>query len=364
MSPLSKSSFNFRCSQSFQNLFHTTSITIGNPPQHFRLALDINTGDFIIPSATCGGYECDERQEKHPYNSSMSSTYDANGTSATSTWAGYEYDGFLSQDTIHFGNLDLGNLTFEEWTTASCIDPVCINRGYDGVLGLAPPWMGNARAQNVLLLMLAQNILDSPIFSLKLPLYEQDEGEILFGAVNPLLNSSAFVTFPVINSTADGRVNNSWTVPASHVSLDTPVPLELNLPPDAYAVLDTAIPYIMLPSQMARNITAAIGGSPGPYWFHHVPCERRQELPNLLFTLAGHNVTITPFHYILQMENVPTPPDGRPGRICVVPFMPSDEFSHPENGLVLGHPFLRGFYSQWDFGEGEVRCKLSSSSTC
>ena len=33
-----------------------------------------------------------------------------------------------------------------------------------------------------------------------------------------------------------------------------------------------------------------------------VECEKRDELPDMSFTLAGHNFTITPYDYILEVQ--------------------------------------------------------------
>jgi len=242
--------------------------------------------------------------------------------------------------------------------SASCYFVGCVNLGYDGVLGLAPPWgsRSNANIPNLLSILLKQNLLDSPMFSLKLPSYQREEGELLLGGSGDILNESDFLTLPVINETSDKRYKDSWTVSASHISFGTPNPLEISLSSTGYAVLDIAVPYIILPSELARNITAAIGAVRGPAWFYNIPCERRQELPTLTITMGTHNFSITAFDYILETEGVFTPPGEK---LCLPAFMPADEFLFPSHwkGAVLGHPFMRGFSSKWDFGNREIGCR-------
>jgi len=151
-------------------------------------------------------------------------------------------------------------------TSASCYSVGCIGFGYDGVLGLAPPWNPRLGMPNMLSSLRSQDLLDQPVFSLRLPLYEDDEGELLFGATNPNLHSSDFINLPVMNTTAsDGYNHDSWTVPASHIHFDSPHPLEQSLPRNAYALLDTSPPSLILPSALARNLTAAISAARGPY---------------------------------------------------------------------------------------------------
>lgn len=341
------------------NFFHTTNITIGNPPQPFNVAIDVSSNNIWVPSAQCSTTYCDPRQEAHPYNSSLSATYQAVGGYAHSDWAAVNYGGFWSKDTIQLGDVNIPDHQFEEWTSSSCYSVGCMPFGYDGVLGLAPPWDPNLEMPNMLSSLLSQELLDEPIFSLKLPHYEDEEGELLFGSTNPTLHKTDFINLPVINITArNGFNHDSWTVPASHIHFDSPHPLEQTLPSNAYALLDTSLPYLILPSAFARNLTAAIGAARGPYWFQHIPCERRQELPLLTFTLGGEDFSISAFEYTLEIEELLP----HLGRICVTSFMGADEFSLPRDweGMVLGHPFLRGFYSRWNFGKKEVGRKCSS----
>ena len=343
------------------NFFHTTNITIGTPPQPFNVAIDTVSNNLWVPSvspAQCHakGY-CDPRQEHHPYNSSSSSTYEAVGGYAHSDWAAVNYGGTWSKDTIHLGDSNVTHHQFEEWTSASCYSVGCIAFGYDGVLGLAPPWSPSLEMPNMLSSLLSQKLLDEPIFSLKLPLREADEGELLFGGTNPNLQSSDFINLPVINVTAEhGRDHDSWTVPASHIHFDTPHPLQMSLPSSAYAIFDTSSPYLILPSALARNMTAAIGAMRGPYWYNHIPCERRQELPILTFKLGGYDFNISAFEYTMQIEELLP----HLGTICVTTFMAADEFALPRDwqGLLLGHPFLRGLYSKWDFARREIGCEF------
>ena len=295
---------------------------------------------------------CDYRQE-HGYNSSQSSTYKEAGRYSSSKFNAVNYGGFLSYDTIRLGDVNVTDYLFEEWTSASCYSIGCLDGGYDGVLGLAPPWGLHQDHPNILSALLSQKVLDAPVFSMKLPIGFDDEGEILLGGMNTRINSSSLIDLPVVNATGEYLFHDQWTVPASHISFDSSHPLEYSLPASGYALLDTASPYLILPSELARNMTAAIGAEPGPAWFYNIPCERRQELPALTFTLAGHEFSISAFEYTIEIR----PPEmPLAGFICVSTFMAADEFGVPKDweGMVLGSPFLRGWYSVWDLEERKV----------
>ena len=46
----------------------------------------------------------------------------------------------------------------------------------------------------------------------------------------------------------------------------------------------------------------AIGAKKGWNGQYSIECGQRDELPDLSFTLTGHNFTITPFDYILEVQ--------------------------------------------------------------
>lgn len=337
--------------QSWFNIIHKTNITIGTPPQQFEVAVDTGSDSLFVPSTTCRYGVCDPRQQ-HGYQSNTSTTYQPNGSYAGAKWGAVNYGGFYSQDTVHIGDLDVRNHLFEEWTSASCYSLGCLNTGYDGAMGLAPPWnAGTGDVPNILSSLQSQQLLDESIFSLKLPIGPDDEGEIIFGATPSSIDKSKIVKIPVINITSPPDFPTSWAISASHISFDSPNPMNLSLGTATWALLDSSSPYLILPSDLARNLTLAIGARQGPYWFHNIPCERRQELPALTFGLGGQEFSIGAFEYTLEVDDL----FPHAGKMCVTTFMASDEF-FPDSweGMVLGSPFLKGFWSVWDFGERDI----------
>jgi len=271
-------------------------------------------------------------------------------------WGSVNYGGFASQDTLHISDLDVPELVFEEWTLAACYSIGCVMGGFDGVLGLTPPWRVGEYpgAPNVLSQLLSNDLLSSPVFSLKIPRTEGDEGELLFGATNPSLYTAPLITIPVKNATgkAQSRFSDLWSVAASHITLDTAIPIHQPLSRHYIALLDAANPWLILPYDIARTFTDAIGAEPGPYWYHNVPCARRGELPALTFTLGGHNFSISAFDYTHEVDV------WGAGLICITTFGAASEFGlRDADILVLGNPFLKGMYGVFDMEKREVGCK-------
>ena len=266
-----------------------------------------------------------------------------------------DYDGPLSYDTIHLGSNELKPYLFEEWTASYCIWVGCIEAGYDGVLGLAPPWFWFREGlPNVLASMQSQKVLKSDVFSLRLPHSMEETGELLLGGANPTLYEGEPTWLPLAEVN-DTSFAGTWAVSASAVHFDTPKPLHLDLSNTTVAILDTARPYILLPWSFGRKLLSAIGAEEGPAWFYNIPCSRRAYLPHLTFTLGGHSFSISAFEYTVETDMFPV------GLVCLVMFQPMNWFNLPQqDNILLGSGFLKKFYSVWDFGEQRVGCESCS----
>ena len=340
------------------NAIYSAEVSIGTPPQTFDLALDTFSNQILVPSTDCD-YFCANPSNR--YNSSQSETFAANGSHHSVKWAGVEYSGRLSRDTIHLGNTSANATLFEEWTEATLVSIGGWEAGYDGVLGLAPPWKAQEQGlPSILSVLQSQALLPSSVFSLRYPQNASDLGEVRLGddGLTPALREKMNM-LPVIDPTNEyGAWKGDWAVPANSMSFATPKPLHLVLPEGGYALLDLASPYIMLPDEMANNITAAIGAERGPLWFHNIPCARRAFLPDFTVQLHGHNYSVSPWEYTIEIDF------PQQGLVCATTFFGSGEFAMPlgEGGILLGNPFMRAFHAIFDFGKREVGRKAPPGS--
>ncbi|KAL9115004.1 MAG: hypothetical protein Q9227_001248 [Pyrenula ochraceoflavens] len=331
--------------ENFMNLIYTANISIGTPKQSFKLAITTADNIIAVPSVNCKD-SCGDQTNR--YNSSLSSTYHQNGSDVSFNFGFIDYSGEVSYDSIHIGQNEILNTAFEEWNDRTCRALGCFDLGYDGIFGLAPPWHKRQLSSNPLSLMLNSGLLDKPIFSLKLPRSEDKKGDLLFGAVDRSLYNEPFAMMPVTNPPEDSVFHNLWTVSIDHATFNTTTPISQTFKSSSVGLLDSSSPYLALPDEIARNISAAIGARPGPYWFENVPCSDRLYLPTLTVGLDGHNFTIDAFDYTLEVYLKGT------GSVCLVTFIPSDEFGFGQDYALLGAPFMRGFYSVFDMRRHQV----------
>ncbi|KAL9114347.1 MAG: hypothetical protein Q9227_001769 [Pyrenula ochraceoflavens] len=332
----------------FWNLIYTVNISVGTPEQVFSLATTTADDIIVVPSARCK-YFCSDTSNK--YNSSLSSTFKPNGSYASTLFGETNYDGELAYDFIRLGGIELPAMAFEEWTSATCASIACFQQGYDGVLGLGPPWWKRRSIPSPLEVMLDRNVLDSPIFSLKLPRSEDEQGDLLFGASDPELYQAPLSQIPVLDLQDENPFSGLWTVPADHLFFNSTRPLIHTFnSSSAFAVLDSSSPYLILPDEIAANLSLAIGAQPGPYWFQNIPCSNRVFLPTLTVGLGGYNFTIDAFDYTLEVLL-----DKQIGSICLTTFWSRGQFwGDSPDAMLLGAPFMRGVYSVFDMERREI----------
>ena len=80
----------------------------------------------------------------------------------------------------------------------------------------------------------------------------------------------------------------------------------------------------------------------GPYGQYTIECAKREFLPDLVFTLSGHEFPIGPYDYVFEI-----------GGTCMSALMSAD---YPLGGptAVLGYVFLRKWYSVYDISNKSI----------
>lgn len=341
------------------HIIHTVDISIGNPPQYFNVSISFLQHGILMPGQE---YECDGSYYDpcipiRRYDHSLSSTFEPNGT-----WVDIEigpsvYRAEFVRDTVHLSGLAIVNETFLEYHRRYKLDPLApdYSSGHDGMLGLAPPWNSDGDAafqdQNFLRALSDGRLLDENLFSLKLPHDLNDVGEIMFGGSNPDLYTGDFKTVKLLDGKdVDLYFEGAWNVPISGITLNTSVPTYWPLP--NYSAFIMSMPAVVLPMDLALIVLEVIGDENSGRVVE-VPCEKRPYLPEFVFCIGGHNLTMTAFDYTMEH----TYEDGHSK--CMLWLEPA-ELSLPERTLALGMSFLKGFYTVFDFEERELRCEYKS----
>ncbi|KAK6582743.1 hypothetical protein PZA11_005151 [Diplocarpon coronariae] len=314
----------------FLNAQYFSEITIGTPPQSFKVVLDTGSSNLWVPSTECGSIACYLHTK---YDSSSSSTYKKNGTSFEIRYGSGSLSGYTSEDTMSIGDLKIQNQIFAEATEEPGL-AFAFGR-FDGILGLGFDTISVNKIPPPFYNMIDQKLLDEPVFAFYLGNTangEEDESEAIFGGVDKDHFTGKITEIPL-------RRKAYWEVDLDAISFgDATAELD-----NTGVILDTGTSLIALPSTLADLLNKEMGAKKSYNGQYTVACEKRDSLPDLTFTLSGYNFTITPYDYILEVQGS-----------CISSFMGMD-FPEPVGPLaILGDAFLRKWYSVYDLGKGTV----------
>jgi hypothetical protein len=92
-------------------------VNIGSPSQTFKVILDTGSSNLWVPSKSCNSTQYPSCSNHTEYNSAQSSTYVPNGQSLQLAYGSGSCTGFLSQDVVNFGGVNIPTQVFGEIQT-------------------------------------------------------------------------------------------------------------------------------------------------------------------------------------------------------------------------------------------------------
>lgn len=250
--------------------------------------LDTGSSNLWVPSSDCSSIACFLHSK---YDSAESATYHKNGSKFEIRYGSGSLSGFVSQDTVRIGDLSLRHQDFAEATEEPGL--AFAFGKFDGILGLAYDSISVNRIVPPFYNMIDQGLLDEPVISFYLSDTSEDGSgsEAVFGGVDPAHYVGDMVKIPL-------RRKAYWEVDLDSISFGGET-ADLG---DTGAILDTGTSLIALPSGLAEILNNQIGAKKSWNGQYTVDCDKRASLPDMTFTLTGHNFTIGPEDYILEVQ--------------------------------------------------------------
>ncbi|XP_072703860.1 cathepsin D-like isoform X2 [Ciconia boyciana] len=159
------------------------TISLGTPPQPFRVIFDTGSADLWVPSARCCLLYLACWLHPH-YQPALSCTHRPNGSAFAITYGSGSLRGFLSQDTLTVSNVSVPEQTFAEAVALPGLAFAAAR--FDGVLGLAFPAAAAGPAQPVFDNMMSRGLFRHNVFSfcLRSGAAEGDGGGLLLGGID------------------------------------------------------------------------------------------------------------------------------------------------------------------------------------
>ncbi|XP_025269060.1 lysosomal aspartic protease-like [Camponotus floridanus] len=318
----------------FRNVAHYGIITIGTPPQQFKVVFDTGTPYLWIPSKKCNIDICLYHNQ---YNSTKSSTYIATDVSSHIKYINSNVEGFLSIDTVNVAGLDVQNQIFTEATNMSKYP---FNTApYDGILGLGYS-IASVTDEKITVFdnMIEQGLLSSHIFSFHLNRNssELNGGEFILGGSDPAFYKGDFTYIPLSRK-------GFWQLSVDKILIE-----DINLcGKGCQANIVTGDSAIIGPEKHIQFINNIVIGTVNVNGDERVDCNRIPELPTISFILNGKAFNLTGEDYILRLPENDT---------CMSSFVERDLH---EFDWILGIPFVGRFYIEFDMENDRVGFALA-----
>ncbi|ELV10246.1 Pepsin F [Tupaia chinensis] len=368
--------------RNYLDLAYVGVISIGTPPQKFKVVFDTGSADLWVPSVYCSSRACATHRTFNPL---LSSTFLVSGQPVNLVYGSGKVSGFLAYDTVQIGGLvDLSqafSLSLEEEPGNFMEFAV-----FDGILGLSYPslalrgatpvfdnlWKQGLIAQNLFAFYLSRMEIPAvPVpqarecvqiksaatskpfgsawrvaelekcchFSepfLSLPPRSKDEkGSVLMlGGVDPSYYRGDLHWVPVSRPTY-------WQGTVTDISVNGEV---IACDGGCQAIIDTGTSLLTGPRDPVLNIQELINAQHSYDGEYAVDCNAVHTLPDIVFTIDGGNYPVPASAYI-QKNHLGT---------CRSNFEESVGDEPYSDIWVLGDVFLRLYFTAFDRANNRI----------
>ncbi|XP_025263127.1 lysosomal aspartic protease-like isoform X2 [Camponotus floridanus] len=322
----------------YKNITYYGNITIGTPPQTFKVIFDTGSANLWIFSKKCNVSVCLKRNQ---YDSTKSSTYIANSTLFHMKYTDYNIEGFLSSDIVNVAGLNIQNQTFVEVSNYNQL-PTVNERiiryipVIDGILGLGYSDISVDRVTPVFDNMIAQGLVSSPIFSFYLNRDTSAElgGKLILGGSDPVHYEGDFTYIPISRK-------GHW-----QLIMDKIVINDTNLCGESCGetTVDMETLFIMGPKKNIKLINTLIQ--------IYMDCEQISQLSTIQFILGGKAFNLTNKDYMFPALDE----DISNEIVCLCGFM---ETNRQEINWVLGRIFISRYYTEFDMKNNRLGFALA-----
>ncbi|XP_044207789.1 pepsin A-like [Thunnus albacares] len=292
-------------------------VSIGTPPQSFKVIFDTGSSNLWVPSVYCSSQAC---QNHKKFNPQQSSTFKWGDQPLSIQYGTGSMTGRLASDIVEVGGISVNNQVFGISQSEA---PFMAYMKADGILGLAFQSIASDNVVPVFDNMVSQGLVSQPLFSVYLSSNSQQGSEVVFGGIDSSHYTGQITWIPLTSATYWQIQMDSVTINGQTVACSG----------GCQAIIDTGTSLIVGPSRDIYNMNAWVGASTTQNGDATVNCQNIQSMPEVTFTLNGHAFTIPASAYVSQSYYGCRTGFGGEGN---------------QQLWILGDVFIRQYYSIFD----------------
>jgi hypothetical protein len=288
------------------------------------------------------------------FNETASEIFVPSEKHSSVAYVGTSFKGILGNDVANVAGITIKQQEFLDATEVSAPGFISFFRLYDGALGLAPFNHSDesdlATYPSLFKSMVRDKLITANVFTLELPQGKRftgngrTPGSLYFGQSCISPNAENVIRLPLLQRSI---AEQTWY--SSGIGLDWDQGrLQFQRGPNYPVQIDPGSLAIWLPKPLASHINQQISL---PDNSHHIDCNRRSSLPNLVLTFkGGSKLELTPIDYALERRFSNGTLIG-----CMSLFYDTDRVP----GIVVGAGVLEHYLTEWDLDRREIRRKLN-----
>ncbi|KAI8339343.1 rhizopuspepsin II [Chlamydoabsidia padenii] len=300
------------------------TVSVGTPPQNFKLDFDTGSSDLWFASTLCTS--CSSKHTK--FNPAKSSTYKKEGkTWQISYGDGSNASGITGIDTVTIGGLKIKNQRIE---LAKRESSQFQSGATDGLLGLGFDSISTvAGTKTPVDNLISQNLISNPVFGVFLGKASQGGGgEYKFGGINTSKVGGPFTKVPVDKSQGWYQIDVDGGVAGKGAKIK-----------GFNGIVDTGTTLLLLTSDVAAQVAKSYGATDNGDGTFNINCDA-SKLSDLTLNINGGKFTIPAADLVYYKQ----------GSTCIAGFGDAGmEFA------ILGDIFLKNVYTVFAPTVPEVR---------
>uniref|UniRef100_H0XNA3 Peptidase A1 domain-containing protein n=1 Tax=Otolemur garnettii TaxID=30611 RepID=H0XNA3_OTOGA len=323
---------NYESLRNYLDLTYVGLITIGTPPQTFKVVFDTGSADFWVPSVFCNIEPCQKHGRFHSQSSSTFKLPPGELRTVELSYGSGDVIGFIASDILKIGDLEAFRQAFVLTTWED--HAFWSFTAYDGILGLAYPKLAQAGGTPVFDKLWKKGRISENLFAFYLTSGGKRGSMLMLGGVDHSYYSGELRWLPVTKG-------GYWQVALNSITVNGTI---IACHDGCQAILDTGSSVVDGPYEDVLNIQNIIHAQRTFNDMYVIDCNTTTHLPDIVFVIGGFNYPVPSRSYV-RKDAFGT---------CVSTFDTIADNTFNSKTWILGDVFLRVYFSVYDRANNRV----------